>query len=268
MHPSRTFRFVQFAALAAVAFAAVPFAPSVARAQNDFFLEDAQFDSWLYGHMNRGNGDMNRSNNVDSQITLALEAVDRTCHLSPPQMEKLRLAARGDYARFDREADELRGELVGKSYDQNKIGDVYQKIQPLSIKYREGLLGRSSLFVKVVHSTLTPEQLTEFEAAEHDRLQARHVAKIKLFVASFDRRCPLDDEQRQALIELLIKDTRPPLRSGELDQYVVPAQAAQIPRERFQAILDDAQFEVLEKSLQQGRGLMQHLKQQGVLADD
>ena len=224
-------------------------------------MEDSQFDSWLFG-------DMNRSDNSESKITLTLDAIDRICHLSPTQVQKLRLAARGDFARFDREADKLRSELVGKSYDQNKIGEVYQQIQPLAIKYREGLLGRSSLFLKVVHSVLTPEQLVEFEAAEQERLQARHVAKVKLYVAGLDRRCPMTDAQRQTLVDLLIAETRPPLRSSQFDLYVVPAQAANIPREKFQAILDDAQLQVLDKSLQQGRGLTQHLKNEGVLADE
>jgi hypothetical protein len=252
---------IPFARLVVVAVAAASCAPSVAIAQNDFLLEDSQFDSWLFG-------DMNRNNDVDSQIALTLEAVDRTCHLSSEKAEKLRLAARGDYARFEREADQLRSELVGKSYDQNKIGEVYQQIQPLATKYREGLLGRSSLYVKVVHSVLTLEQLVEFDAAEQEWLQSRHVAKIKLYVAGLDRCCPLSGEQRQALVDLLIADTRPPLRSSQYDMYVVQAQAVNIPREKFEGILDDAQLQVFDKSLQQGRALAQHLRKEGVLADE
>jgi hypothetical protein len=124
------------------------------------------------------------------------------------------------------------------------------------------------LFSKVVRGALSPEQLAGYDAAEMDRLQARHAAQVKLFIAVLERRCPLTDEQRNALVALLLAETRPPLRSSQYDMYVVSVQAAKIARDNFTAILDEAQFRVLDKSLQQARGLERHLKQQGVLADD
>lgn len=261
MRLSRATASVSFATTSIMAVAAVLGTASAATAQNDFVLDDNQFNGWLF--QNRVHDD-----SADAQITLAVEAVDRACHLSDAQLDKLRLAGRGDYARFDRQVDELRAELVGKLYDQRKIGEVYQRIQPLATIYQSGLLGRSSLFAKVINTTLTPEQLAEYAAADKERLKARHVANVRLYVAVLQRRCPLSDEQRTALVELLLAETRPPLRSSEYDVVVVPAQAGGIPEEKFTAILDEAQFSVLSKALQQVRGFEQHLKQQGVLADD
>jgi len=263
MQLHRALYIVRRVATAVVAIAVLLGAVCAADAQNDFVLNDSQFDSWVFQNRNQAH-----ELDADSQISLAVEAVDRTCHLSEAQLDKLRLAGRGDFARFDRQVDELRAELVGRSYDQQKIGEVYQKIQPLATTYQSGLLGPSSLFAKVIHTTLTPGQWVEYDAAEKERLQAGHVAKVRLYVAILERRCPLTDEQRTALVELLVSETGPPLRSSEFDMYVVPAQAAKIAREKFTAILDKAQCHVLDKSLEQARGLEQHLKRQGVLADD
>jgi hypothetical protein len=227
---------------------------------NRFVLDDNQFNSWVFNN-NGGSYD------PDSELTLAIESIDRTCHLNSDQMQKLRLAGRGDYARFKQQLDEVRAQYVGKSYDQNDIGDVYQKIQPLTARYQTGLLGNSSLFSKVIHRALSPEQIEEYEAAQADRNKTRHAAKVRLFVALFERTCPLTATQRDALVDVLLANTRPPKRSSEYDWYVVLVQAAKIPDARLTAFLDDAQMKVFKQSMQQARGLEMHLKQQGVLPD-
>jgi Spy/CpxP family protein refolding chaperone len=247
-------------ALVLLALATVGAVACKASAQ-DFTLDESQFNQWLYG---RNVSD----NQMESHYKLAVEAVDRACDLSDEQMAKLRLAARGDFARFERDVQRLREEVVGKTYDQNKIGEVYQQIQPLTKRYREGLLGRSSLFYKVARATFTPEQMANFDEAEAEKRKARHMASVRLFVAKLERRCPMDNAQRTRLVDLFVAETDPPLISSQFDMYVVPAQADRIPQERFRAILDDDQFKMLEISLQQGRGFRQHLIQEGVLADE
>jgi hypothetical protein len=237
-------------------------APSL-RAQNQFRLEENQFNSWLYNN-GRGNGKLDQ----DSEVTLNVDAVDRACHLNDAQKEKLRLAASGDYARFLQQVEQLHDELVGKSYDQNEIGKVYEKIQPLSARYQAGMLGDASLFAKVLHSTLTPEQTEEYAAADLERRQARHEAKCKLFVAVFEQSCPLTAKQRDALLQLLLKETRPAKRQSEYDWYVVAFQVSQISEKKLNTILDASQMKVLKTSTRQARGLEAHLKRTGVLPDE
>ena len=241
--------------LLAAALAAIGGGPL--RAQNkQFVLSDTQFNQWVF----RGD---RPQDDADSEIAIALEAITRCCRLTAAQQEKLRLAGRGDFARFDQQLYELRQELVDKSYDQNEVNKVYQKIRPLATIYQAGLLGPSSLFAKVVRETLTPEQTEEYEAEQTARRQARHADKVQLFVALLERSCPLSDKQRTALVELLLAETKPPTRSGVYDWYVVPVQVAVIPQEKLQAILDDAQMRVLNKSLERYRGIEQLLKQRG-----
>jgi len=93
-------------------------------AQDSFELNEQTFNQWLFS-ASQG------TFNPESELTLSVDAVDRVCSLTEDQKTKLRLAAHGDYARFGRRVDRLREKYVGKTYSQNEIGEIYQKIQPL-----------------------------------------------------------------------------------------------------------------------------------------
>jgi hypothetical protein len=194
-----------------------------------------------------------------------VDSIDRICHLNAEQKDKLRLAGHGDFARFEQKVSDLRAEYLGKSFDQNKINEIFQKFQPLTQQYQAGMLGPNSIFAKVVHRVLTPEQQEEYDAAEAERRKARHAAKVRLFVAIFEQSCPLKAKQRDAMVDLLLKDTRPALRSSEYDWYVVITQAARIPDSKLKPILDQAQMAYFKKITAQARGMEGWLRQQGVL---
>jgi hypothetical protein len=228
------------------------------RAQNKFVMDDNQFNGWLY----QGTG---QKPEEESEITLMIEAIDRSCHLTAMQKEKLRLAGHGDYARFEQKVTDLRDECVGKTYEQNQINELYQKFQPLTAQYQAGMLGPTSLFAKVLHQALTPEQREEYEAAEAERRKARHAAKVRLFVALLEQSCPMKSNQRDAMVDLLLKETRPALRSSEYDWYVLIVQAAKVPDSKWKPILDQAQLAFVKKITLQARGMEPTLKQMGVL---
>jgi hypothetical protein len=230
----------------------------LARAQNKFVMDENNFNGWLY----QGTSQIP---DEDSEITLMVEAIDRSCHLNAEQKEKLRLGGHGDFARFEQKVNDLRSECIGKTYDQAEIQELYQRFQPLTAQYQAGMLGPTSLFTKVVHQVLTPEQKEEFEAAEAERRKSRHAAKVRLFVAILERSCPLKSSQRDAMVDLLLKKTRPALRSSEYDWYVVIVQAGGIPDSKLKSILDPVQLKYLKKITGQARGMEAMLKQTGVL---
>jgi len=228
-------------------------------AQNRWVMDENQFNQWIFNQ--NGGGGLDE----DSEITLMVEAIDRSCHLTPAQKEKIQLGAHGDYARFKEEVDELRTEFVGKAYDQNDMNKIWQKISPVQQKYQAGLLGEKSLFSKVMQTTLTPEQHEEYEAGQAERRKARHAAKVRLFVAMLDQSCPMKAAQRDALVELLLKETKPALRTSEYDWYVVVVQVGRLPDNKLTAILDNAQLKYVKKVANQGRGMEAHLKRVGIL---
>lgn len=227
---------------------------------NQFDLNDQTFNQWLYGN--------SRPLDVASELSAEIDGVDRVCSLTPEQKQKLKLAGRGDEIRFSERVDELRQRLVGKSYDQNEINEIYQQIQPLAQEYRAGVLGKSSLFYKVLKRTLDDQQQVKFEQVQSERRAARHAAKIKLYIAQLERSCPFTHEQRTALEEILRKETRPANHASEYDSYILMYQAAKIPEEELKEFLDDAQLRVVNMQFQQGRGMEQFLRQQGLLPDD
>src|SRR3954452_12381859 len=210
--------------------------------RGQFKMDDNQFNQWVFN--NNGGGAARGAVDDDSELVLKVEAVDRACHLTPEQKEKLKLAASGDFARFKHEVDQLRAQMVGKSYEQNEINELYQKIQPLNARYQAGLLGNTSLFAKVLHNLLDAEQREKYESAELERLRARHDAKVRLFVAMFEQNCPLTSKQRDFLVELLLTDTKPAKRQSQYDWYVVIVQIAKIPDKKLEPILDKSQLKV------------------------
>jgi hypothetical protein len=221
-------------------------------------MDDRQFNSWLFQRSGQAPDE-------DSEVTLMVDAIDRTCHLSAGQKEKLLLAGHGDYARFDQKVNDLRSECVGKTYDQTEMQALYQKFQPLRAQYQAGMLGPASLFAKVVNRALKPEQQEEYEAADAERRKTRHEAKVRLFVALLEQSCPLKSSQRDAFVELLLKETRPGLRSSDYDWYIVIVQVAKIPDSKLKPILDPAQLTFVKKVTAQARGMEGRLRQMGVL---
>src|SRR6185295_12517286 len=114
--------------------------------------------------------------------------------------------------------------------------------------------------------TLNAEQREEYEAAESERRKSRHGAKVRLFVAILEQSCPLKASQRDAMVELLLKETQPALRSSEYDLYVVIVQAAKIPDSKLKPILDPAQMALVKKLTAEARNMEAMLRQVGVLA--
>jgi hypothetical protein len=224
----------------------------------DFQLNEETFNQWLYS-ASQGTFD------PDGEMALTIEAIDRVCKLTDDQKDKLELAARGDFSRFEHQVDDLRAEHVGKTYGQNEIGEVYQKIQPLAAQYQAGLLGDASLFSKVLEGSLTSEQSQKFERIEQERRHARYAAKVGLFVAGLQRTCALTAKQRQELTELLLDQTKPPKVFGQYDWYVILYQAAKLPDDTYKKIVDEAQLKPLKQTLQQGQGMEQWLRQQNLI---
>jgi hypothetical protein len=229
-----------------------------AHAQNKFVMDENQFTGWLY----QGSA---QNPDEESEVTLMVDSIDRTAHLTAEQKEKLRLAGHGDYARFEQKVNDLRNECIGKTYDQNETQELYQKFQLLRNELQAGMLGSTSLFAKVVHRVLTPEQQEEYEAADAERRKASHAAKVRLFVAILEQSCPMKASQRDAFVELLLKETQPALRPSEYDWFVVIVQAAKIPDSKLAPILDPKQLAYIKKLTGARVGMEPMLRNMGVL---
>jgi hypothetical protein len=231
-------------------------------AAQEFVLTEEQFNQWLT------NNNESAAQQIDSLVTMQIAALDRVCELTPEQREKLRLAGRGDAARFESQIAALRAELVNKSYKNDEINEVFQKIQPFQQKFQNGLLGEDSIFKKIVSQTLNEAQRSEYDEEQRKRRAADYAARVDMYVAMVDRAAPMSDQQRQALIELFQKHTRPPKQFGQQPIYYVMYQASKIPQDELKQLFDEAQLKIIEKAFRQGAQYKNMLERQGFLLDE
>jgi hypothetical protein len=116
--------------------------------------------------------------------------------------------------------------------------------------------------------TLTEEQFARHSAITRERRAFRHRANIELAVTILEQTTPLRDAQRQELLTLLTKQTKPPRKSGQNDYYVVMVQLGRLPQEKLKALFDAAQWRIVNQQLAQFKGLEAFLKQSGQLPDE
>ncbi len=198
-------------------------------------------------------------------VSLQLDKYDRICHLSPKQQDLLRLAAQGDIKRLEDSVQIARKKFNVARFDQQKFNQIWQEIQPLRTKIRNGMFDESSLLQKVVRGILDQQQLAEFEQADLERRKLIYQAKIGLFIAQLQGGVPMLADQRRQLETLLLEETRAPKQYGQYAYYIVMINASRLPEEKMQAIFDDAQWRAIKQSFGQARGMERMLKREGIL---
>jgi hypothetical protein len=224
---------------------------------------DETFDQWVFGQRTPAAA----KTRLLSLLTLQIEDVDRTCGLTETQKAKLELAGRGDLKHlYDRVAEKKRKLQLVKN-DRNKIGTIFQEIQPLQSAFNSGPFDESSIFFKSIKGTLDPAQTAKYDKTLNDKRLFRYKAKIDLTVAFLDNAVGFKADQRKKLAELLLAETKPPKRYGQYDYYVVMWQAAKLPEDKLKSLFDNTQWKLLTRQLTQVQGMGQFLKQNGYLDD-
>jgi hypothetical protein len=237
-------------------------APAVAEANERVFIQEANFDQWVF--QARGDATATRER-IHSTLKLRIDDLHRICNLSEPQKQKLTLAARGDIKRFFEQVDAAREQFRAVQNDPNAFNAIWRDIQPLQQKLASGLFGETSLFAKTLRKTLTPEQLAKYKANLDERHRYRHKAMVAAALATLENSVPLRNEQHAALVKLIVDKSPPPQASGQYNHYVVMYQISKLPASEVNALLDDHQQKLLERQLDQFRGMAQMLIQNGIL---
>jgi hypothetical protein len=229
---------------------------------NVFMMADENFDQWVFGG---GRNSIQGRKRLEALLALQIDQLDRTCALSEAQKKKLQLAGQGDIKRFFVRVEEKRKKFQLVKHDQNKVGEIFQEIQPLQNSLNNGLYGPGSLFAKTVKRTLDADQTAKLAQNEREKKLFRYRAKIDLAVTMLDRAVGLKADQRKQLAKLLLEETHPPERFGQWDYYVVLLQAAELPQEKLKPLFDDVQWRLLNRQLDQAKGMKQFLQQNGFL---
>jgi hypothetical protein len=232
--------------------------------QQVFILTPENFDQWVFNGVGNSAQAMKQ---LESQIDLQMEAIDRVCKLTDSQKLKLQLAGSGDIKKFRDQYEQLRLKFQNTKQNPNNLNNVFQAIAPLQQQWQAGILGDTSLFRKVLKNTLTAEQWTAYEEEESQRYKFQYKSKIKLAIAALQGSVALNDDQRQKFETLLLDETKPPKKfsQAQYDFYVVMIQASKLPEQKLTAIFDASQMRAMQRVFQQTKGMEQMLRQEGVL---
>ena len=233
-------------------------AEGIERAQ--VFVDEANFDQWIF----QGRGDANSARQrIQSALQLQIDELHRVCELSDAQKQKLALAGHGDTKRFFEEVEAVREKFRAVQNDANAFNGIWQHIQPLQQKLSRGLFGETSFFAKTLKKTLTPEQIAKHQANLDQRRQYRYRAMVEVGITALENSVPLRHDQHAALVKLLLEKTQPPEAFGQHDNYVIMHQLSTLPEKEVKAVLDERQWELLERQLDRFRGILPALRQNG-----
>jgi hypothetical protein len=234
---------------------------------------DEQFEQWVFqnalARQNVAGTAATVRQRLESQLTLHVESIDRACQLTDEQKKKIQLVGRGDIKRFFEGVERVKQKFRDVNSDINRLQEIMPDIDPLRSAMQAGLFQDSSLLCKSLHNTLTAEQLPRYEAAERDRGTAQHRAAIDLVVNSLENNIPLPAAQRRDLIDLLMKETKPPRKPGQYELYVMMIQMGRPPVEaKLKSFFTDSQWPFVSAQLDLGKNVEPTLRQMGYVVDD
>lgn len=200
----------------------------------------------------------------EQALQLQIEFIENAVTLTKGQRSKLELAGRGDIHRFFTDFETVKRGLTFGSIPRDEWQQVWQKAQPLSARYSEGLHGERSLLEKTIASTLEPEQLEQFNAMQNERERMIYADNIRMTLALLDRKVPLTRKQREQITELLLRESEPPEYYGQNNMrfYVVLIELAKLPGEDVREIFTDAEWPVINGMLRQAKAMERTLRLQ------
>jgi hypothetical protein len=223
------------------------------------------FDQYVFNNVN--SADVARQQ-LDGEFALHLEAIDRVCKLSDAKKEKLKLAASADFKKFWDQYYLVRKKYLNTRVNQQEPNNAFTFLATLRQQWQNGLISESSLFYKVINSTLQPEQLADFQKEEAARTKFRYGARIKLVISQLNEVMPMSARQRQQL-QALLEETTPPKRFGQYDVQYVLLQFSNLSQDKLGKVFDAEELKAANPAFnnirQQMRGYEQIMTQQGMM---
>src|SRR5262245_8321753 len=190
---------------------------------------DEQFENWFFNQVGSAKAARQR---FDSQLTLQLDAIDRTCRLTDEQKKKLQIVGQGDIKKVFDNFEWAKHRFKQVDNDVQRLNEIMQEFRPMQMS--GGPFDESSFFFRSLRHTLNDEQRAKFEAVERERRAHQHQAQIELVVGILEQTAPLQDAQRRALIELLMNEVKPSRSfSGIYGFYVLMSRLDRIPEEKM-----------------------------------
>jgi hypothetical protein len=211
---------------------------------------------------------------LDYLLSGRLDELNQYCRLTEAQVKKLNVAGRGDIKRFMDRWDQI----AANSHDASAPLDDIRALR-LSIRIdaqaktiNGDFFGEASIFSKTLLSTLNQEQAAAYEQALAEKRRLQYQQAVSRAVKSIQKNLVLGNRQVEELVQLLLKETRPPKNFGRAsDIALVLFQVSKLPEHTIRPLFDDAQWQALSHwvdAYKNGAGAEQVLKRHGFVFDD
>jgi hypothetical protein len=203
---------------------------------------------------------------LEKILELQLTALQKDCGLSNSQQNKLRLAGHGDIKRFLDRLQEIAGGpgVPGHQVSDDVLGDL----QALDPALKAGFFIEGTLFVKVLTTTLSAEQLGRRLRGVQNRNAQRYADTVRQWIGPIGNMFDLRSRQCDELAQLIIKETAPPLRFGKSDYTMVMYQLAKVPEAQIRAIVTERQWKEMRGRLAIWAQSQANLKESGFVFDE
>jgi hypothetical protein len=192
---------------------------------------------------------------LEKLLNDALSNLKRDCQPTEAQLKKLEIAGRGDIKRFMDRLDEVARLVDNAQGEPGDLETVASKLNSARNFMNTRLFAEGSLFFKT-----------------RTALGLQYPLAIARAIDSLQGSLRLTDGQRTQLLELLRRETRPPVRYGKgSDLALVLHQASAIPEETFRKTLSEGQWRELSRwmtTYAEGSGSIEVLRNNGFVFDD
>jgi hypothetical protein len=182
---------------------------------------------------------------------LLLEALDKTCSLSPEVWAKLHWAGKLDLYHDAAKAAELQQELQTQLPPERRDEAMHELVQALSPDDLLPAIG--SLLGKAINSRLSAEQMQRWNDDQRRRQEFQRRAQVQLQVFFCSRQATLTAEQWAALAELLNARMGPLPQLPEGHDDDAETVLAQMPDDALKPLFGEAQWAAVNSRLRELR---------------
>ena len=206
---------------------------------------------------------------LDEAIQTRIDLVSVACELTPEQQQKLHMAGVGDIHRFFNEFEALRRTIPVGNVSQQEYQEVWQRVQPVRQRFRNGLHSRESLFARSIQYVLDAKQQSRYNEFERKRTQRKYESMVKGTIAMLENEIPLTSEQRKELLKITLEQ-KAPTRVDIVSyyrMYLVLYKMSKIPEDQLQPIFLENEWKAMKQLMQRAKGYEQMLRREGFLLD-
>ena len=201
---------------------------------------------------------------VETEIDQKVNKICLKFDLNESQRTKLFLAACHVKKEYFRQMDLLRQKWEAPQKDHMELFKIRDQVDTL--RYQS--LGPSTFFGKVLTRVLDEDASTIHQPNLNDRNFVRHCSNINSAVRIIERHVVLSAPQREALIELILKETRVPRFLGDYDDLIVQYRMSRLPDEKWQPLFSEDQWPGVRLAFEALRQCEPVLKRHGLINEE